>query len=185
MQDEKIVDMYWARSEDAIAETSKKYGRYCMSIAYNILQSAEDSKECVNDTYLRAWNAMPNDRPDRLSAFLGKITRNLALAKWEYNTAEKRGGGRMEAVFEELGECVSGSECTEDVVDRLIREDLINTFLGGLRRELRDIFVARYWQMYSVSEIARLYGISESKVQVSLHRMRNTLKDILEKEGVF
>ena len=185
MQDDKIVDMYWARSEDAISETSKKYGRYCMSIAYNILRDAEDSKECVNDTYLHAWNSMPDNRPNRLSVFLGKITRNLALTKWEHNTAQKRGGGQMEVVLEELGECVSGSACTEDVIDRLVREDLLNAFLQGLGAEMRDIFVARYWQMYSVAEIARLYHVSESKVKTSLHRMRNALRETLEREGVF
>lgn len=185
MLDEKIVDMYWARSEDAISETSKKYGKYCFSIAYNILRNSEDSDECVNDTYMNAWNSMPTSRPQKLASFLGKITRNLALNRYEYNTAKKRGDGQIEVALDELGECVSGSESAETVIDKLIYDDVLNTFLGGLTEENRKIFVSRYWYLRSPSEIAKKYRISESSVNVRLYRMRGSLKELLKMEGVY
>ena len=185
MLDEKIVDLYWARSEDAIKETQNKYGTLCHSIAYNILHSDEDAKECVNDTYLNAWNSMPTHRPSILSAFLGKITRNLALTRYKHNTTKSRGGGQIAVAIDELSECVSGAESTDDVIDRLVLDDLINRFLDGLSKENRDIFVSRYWFLYSPAEIAETYHISESKVNTSLHRMRKALKLVLEREGVF
>ncbi len=185
MLDEKIVDLYWARSEEAISETSKKYGALCHSIAYNILHSDEDAKECVNDTYFNAWNSMPTHRPNILSAFLGKITRNLALTRYKHNTTKSRGGGQIAVAIDELSECVSGVESADDVVNRLIFEDLINGFLDGLSKESRDIFISRYWFLYAPAEIAEAYHISESKVNTSLHRMRKALKCVLEREGVF
>lgn len=184
MTDEKIVDLYWARSEDAISETSKKYGRLCHSIAYNILRNSGEAEECVNDTYLNAWNAMPTNRPNRLSAFLGKIARNLALNRYNCNTSSKRGSGQLESALDELSECVSGTECTESVIEKIIFEDILNTFLTAQSKENRDIFVSRYWFLCSSREIAEMYRISESKVNTSLHRMRKKLKQILEKEGI-
>lgn len=182
MQDEQIVDLYWSRSEDAIPQTAKKHGKLCYSIAFNILNNAEDAQECVNDTYLKAWNSMPDERPNRLAAFLCRITRNLALDKRRHKTAKSRGSGQMTLVLDELGECVSGGESAEDVVDKIVLEDLINRFLGELSGEMRDIFVLRYWFLYASSEIARRCHISESKVNTSLFRMRKQLKAMLEKE---
>lgn len=115
MEDRQIVDLYWARSENAISETERKYGRYCYYIAYNILHNNEDSEECVNDTYLNAWKAMPNQRPSKLSTFLGKITRNLSLNRWELYNAEKRGSGQIPLALDELHECIPTSNCADQL----------------------------------------------------------------------
>ena len=185
MLDEQIVDMYWARQEDAITETQKKYGNYCQSIAYNILRSREDSAECVNDTYLKAWNSMPVHRPDKLSAFLGKITRNLALNRYEYYSASKRGGTQIDLVLDELIDCVSGTESTDSIAEEIFITTILNNFLKSLSEKNRNIFVARYWHMFAVKEIADKYELKESTVKVSLHRSREVLKEILMREGVY
>lgn len=185
MLDEQIVDLYWARSEDAILETQIKYGNLCHSIAYKILKSTEDSMECVNDTYLKAWNSMPTQRPDRLSAFLAKITRNLALNKYEYYSASKRGGTQTELALDELMDCVSGNESTDSVVDEIFLTNILNNFLKSLSEKNRNVFVSRYWHMLSVKEIADKYGLKENYIRVSLYRSREILKIILEKEGIY
>ncbi len=185
MTDEKIVDLYWARSEEAISETQKKYGNLCRTIAYNILRSNEDSLECVNDTYLKAWNSMPVLRPSKLSAFLGKITRNLALNRYEYYVAQKRGGTQTELVLEELEDCISGKESTDSVVDKIFITNILNNFLRSLSEKNRNVFVMRYWHMLSIKEISEKYGMKESSVKVSLFRSREILKEILLREGVF
>ena len=184
MEDNQIVDLYWARSENAISETAEKYGKYCHYIAYNILHSEEDSEECVNDTYLNAWSAMPDRRPNRLSAFLGTITRNLALKRWERYNAEKRGSGQTMLALDELQECVPATDNEDQIVDDLVLTEVFNRFLASLPKEKRKIFMRRYWYLSSVSEIARDYSISESKVKMSLLRTRNKLKLILEKESI-
>ncbi|MCR5648827.1 MAG: RNA polymerase sigma factor [Oscillospiraceae bacterium] len=184
MEDHRIVDLYWARSEKAISETADKYGRYCYSIAFNILHSNEDSEECVNDTYLNAWNAMPDQRPSKLCAFLGRITRNLSLKRWEKYTAEKRGAGQVPLVLDELQECVPAAGRTDHIVDDLVLADLLNRFLASLNEEKRRIFMRRYWYLSSITEIATDFSVSESKVKMSLLRSRNELKLLLEKEGI-
>jgi RNA polymerase sigma-70 factor (ECF subfamily) len=185
MIDEKIVDLYWARSEDAITETQNKYGNLCHSIAYSILKSIEDSQECVNDTYLKAWNSMPINRPTKLSAYLGKITRNLALNRYEYLSASKRGGTQTALVLDELMDCVSGTESTDSIVEEIYISNILNNFLDCLSEKNRNIFVARYWYLLSTKEIADKYCLKESYIRVSLHRSRDILKAILKKEGVF
>lgn len=185
MLDEQIVDMYWARQEDSITETQKKYGNYCQSIAYNILRSREDSAECVNDTYLKAWNSMPVHRPDKLSAFLGKITRNLALNRYEYYSASKRGGTQIDLVLDELIDCVSGTESTDSIAEEIFITNILNNFLKSLSEKNRNIFVARYWHMFAVKDIADRFELNENTVKVSLHRSREILKEILLKEGVY
>ena len=184
MEDNQIVDLYWARSENAISETADKYSRYCHSIAYNILHSNEDSEECVNDTYLNAWNAMPDQRPSRLAAFLGKITRNLALKRWDWYNAEKRGSGQVMLVLEELQECIPAADHADQIVDNMVLADVFNRFLASLSQEKRIIFMRRYWYLCPVAEIAQDYSISKSKVKMSLHRTRKQLKLFLEKEGI-
>ena len=184
MDDHQIVELYWARSEKAISETADKYGRYCHSIAYNILHSKEDSEECVNDTWLSAWNSMPEQRPDKLSAFLGRITRNLSLNRLRSYTAEKRGGGQVPLALDELSECVPANDRIDRIVDDFALADILNRFLASLNPEKRKIFMRRYWYLSPVAEIASDYGISESKVKMSLLRSRNALKTLLEKEGV-
>ncbi|MBQ8929851.1 MAG: sigma-70 family RNA polymerase sigma factor [Oscillospiraceae bacterium] len=184
MEDKQIVDLYWARSEKAISETADKYGRYCYTIAYNILHSNEDSEECVNDTYLHAWNAMPDQRPNKLSAFLGRITRNLSLKRWEKYTAKKRGAGQVPLALDELQECIPATNQTDSVADDIVLTDVLNRFLASLTAEKRNIFMRRYWYLSSVAEIASDLAISESKVKMSLLRSRNELKQLLEKEGI-
>ena len=181
MDDQKIVDLYWERSESAIKETQKKYGRYCHSIAYAILHSNEDAEECVNDTYLRAWGAIPPAKPSRLATFLGKITRNLALDRYGYNKAKKRNGG-IEAVIDEYYECIPSGEFS--IEDELILKNLINGFLESLDSHTRIIFLQRYWYTCGVQEIAENMGMTENNVSVTLHRTRNKFKAYLEKEGI-
>ena len=184
MDDKNIVDLYWEKSEAAIAQTDAKYGKYCRYISYNVLKNKEDSEECVNDTYLRAWESMPPTRPQYLAAFLGKITRNLSLDRYRKNAARKRGGGQVEYVLEELKECIPSSKCTEEIVDELALTKVLNDFVGGLDEEKRKIFMRRYWYMSSVREIADDYEFTVSKVKMVLMRTRNELKELLEKEGL-
>lgn len=184
MRDGEILDLYWARSERAISETAAKYERYCHSIAYNILRSTEDSEECVNETWFRAWGSMPPKRPDRLSAFLGKITRNLSLNRYRRYTAEKRGGGQVVLALEELQECVPAVGRVEQIVDDMALEEALNRFLASLSTQTRKIFMRRYWYLSSVKEIASDFGVGESKVKMTLLRSRNELKTFLEKEGI-
>lgn len=184
MEDKQIIDLFWARAENAIAETAEKYGRYCYSIAYHILHNGEDSEECVNDTYLKAWEAMPPAYPGRLSAFLGKITRNLALHRYERCMAKKRGAGEMTLLYDELAECIPAPAGTERTAEDILLADIFNRFLAGLRPEARRFFMRRYWYFASVKEIASEYDVSESKVKMSLLRSRNELRKLLEKEGI-
>lgn len=184
MDENQIIDLYWARSENAIAETARKYGKFCHCVAFRILANHEDSEECVNDAYLKAWNAIPPGRPNKLSAFLGKITRNLALKKYEMYAAEKRGGGHVPLALEELAECIPDPNTVERWVDDRMLAKLLNNFLAALPRETRKIFMRRYWSLSSVKEIAQEYGISESKVKMSLMRTRGKLRSFLEQEGI-
>ncbi len=183
MEDAKIVQLYWDRDEQAIPATSDKYGSYCASIARNILGNAEDAEECVNDTYLHAWNAMPPHRPKMLSTFLGKLTRNLSLNRCRHNDAEKRGGGQSAAVLDELAELVSGGGEPEQEIDRRELLEAINVFLDELPRDKRRIFVCRYWYFDSVSEIAARFGLTENRVSVTLSRLRRKLHDYLSERG--
>ena len=181
MEDKKIVDLYWSRSEDAIKETEKKYGGYCRRIAMNILSNELDAEECVNDTYLRAWEAMPPHRPERLSTFLGKITRNLSLNRYARDRAAKR-APLAETVYEEIAELIPDE--SESAVDESRLSEIINSFLASLSQKHRIIFVQRYWYLCSVKEIAKSRGITESDVKVSLMRTRRKFKEHLTKEGI-
>ena len=185
MTDEAIVDLYWQRHEDAIFESNCKYGKRCNSTAFSILQSQEDAEECVNDTYLKAWNLMPDQRPTFLGAFLVKIVRNLALDKLRRNKAEKRWNGEVDLVLEELEYCVSGSDNTSDKVDEEYFYSIFNSFLSELKEDCRNIFIDRYFNIKSVREISKKYKITESKVKVSLYRSREKLRKILTKEGLY
>lgn len=184
VEDKKIVELYWERSETAISETQKQYGRYCHHIAYNILYSHEDAEECVNDTYIKAWNAMPPHRPERLSTFLGKITRNTALDRYAREKAQKRGLGQTAAVLDEMGECVPDAKSSRCLADELALKEAINGFLRSLPAQKRIIFMRRYWYLSSIREIADDYGLKESNVKVILLRTRKKFKTHLEKEGI-
>lgn len=183
MEDEKIIELYWARDRDAIAETEKKYGGFCFAVANKILCSHEDAEECVNDTYFKTWNSIPPVRPKIFSSFLGKITRNLAFSRYRSKTAEKRGGGEIMLVLDELGEIVSGKDDVERKAELSELTDVINSFLKGLSQDKRNIFVRRYWHCDSVKEISRRYGMTESSVSMSLMRLRKKLKDFLAERG--
>ena len=189
MEDQQIVDLYWERDERAIAESDAKYGRYCIQIALNILDNAQDAEECVNDTYLRAWNAIPPNRPTKLGAFLGKITRNLSLDRYKARKTAKRGNSLFLVSLDELSECIPdgstgfGSGFDDETEARRIGE-CINRFLRKQSGEVRDVFICRYFYSDSIGEIARRFGLSESKVKSMLHRTRGKLKKLLESEGI-
>ncbi len=185
MEEEQIIALYFARSEDAIAQTHKKYGKYCHKIAFNILRSREDSEECVNDTYLKTWNAIPPRRPSKLQIFLGKITRNLALDRFDKLSAAKRGSGEVTLSLEELYACIPDPQSPERAVEQKELIQALNSFLAELPAQQRKIFLRRYWNLSSIKEIASFYGISESKVKTTLMRTRGKLKDHLEQEGIW
>ena len=183
MEDKQIVDLYWERSEQAIPETEKKYGAYCYSIAQRILNVKEDSEECVNDTWLGAWNSMPENRPSFLAPYLAKLTRWLSLSRLREKNRLKRGGGEATLAWEELNEQFdSGSNVERDVeLKELTR--ILNEFLHGLDKQKREIFLARYWHMASIGEIAQMSGFSEGKIKTMLFRLRQKLWTELEGQG--
>ncbi|MCI8309349.1 MAG: sigma-70 family RNA polymerase sigma factor [Clostridia bacterium] len=183
MNDEEILDLYWTRQEKAIYETDKKYGKYCNTISFNILQNNEEAKECVNDTYLKAWNNIPPKRPNVLKIYLGRITRNLAINQYEKRKAKKR-DYTLEVALEELNECVSSKNNVEEVVDYNELVNVLNTFLSELSENKRKIFLERYWYLYSIKEISSNNKISESNVKVILMRLRKELKDYLKEGGI-
>ena len=183
MTDQQIVALYWQRSESAIAETDRHYGRYFHYIAYSILQDEEDAKETVNDTYLKAWNTMPPQRPNHLKAFLGRITRQLSINRLEYNTAQKRAGSQYWVTLEELNVCIPADGSGEDFADLMALRDSLEEFLHSLPQQSRRIFIRRYWHLHSISEIATDFSISESKVKSLLMRTRNKLKQHLTEGG--
>lgn len=183
MQDEMIVALYWKRDENAISETEKKYGRYLSKIAHNILSDREDSKETVNDTYWKAWSSMPPHKPSILSAYLGKITRQLSIDVFRTRNREKRKSSEYAISLSELEDCVSGSETTEQRVELKMLGEAINAYLRTLPAEARNTFVGRYYFADSIREAAGYYGMSEPKVKSMLYRTRQGLKEYLEKEG--
>lgn len=183
MEDAELIELFWERNEAAIRETAAKYGGLCFRIARNILASREDCEECVNDTYLGVWNAIPTQRPARFPAFIGRITRNLALKRYEYNTAAKRDPAAA-GPFEELAECVCGRESVETEAEKRRTEAAINAFLGGLDKDKRDVFLCRYWFFESIDSICVRTSFSESKVKSMLFHTRKKLRAYLEKEGI-
>lgn len=183
MDDKKIIDLYWARDEAAIRETALKYGRLCACIAGNVLASREDCEECVNDTYFGVWNAIPDKRPDKFMAFIGKIARNLALKKYEYVSAAKRNPSAVSSL-EELGDCVSGGESVEAEIEEKWIESVISDFLWQQDEGKRNVFIRRYWYFESIEGICERTGFSQSKVKSMLFEMRRRLKCRLEREGI-
>ena len=178
MEDYKIVDLYWERKERAIAETEKKYGKMLHSLSYSLLSSHEDAEECVNDTYLGAWNAMPSARPMYLGPFLSKIARRLSIDRWRRDHREKRGG--VLEMVEELTDFIPDSSTPAQEFERGRLRGEINEFLRTLTEEKRAIFVRRYFYAQPVTLIAKEIGVSEAKVKVVLHRLREQLKLRLE-----
>ena len=184
MKDNEIIELYWKRDESAIVASSNTYGNYCYSIAYNILHNNEDAEECVSDTWIKAWNAIPPHCPERLSTFLGKITRNISLNRYKLATTKKRGMGQVELALSELEGCVPAQTDMDKITDEIVLVNTIDAFLREQSQTERNIFVGRYWYLYSISELSKAYGMSESKVKSMLFRMRNKLKLSLEKEGI-
>jgi len=184
MKDAEIIALYWERDERAVTETEASYGNYCYSIAYHILHIREDSEECVNDTWLRAWDAIPPAKPNYLNLFLGTITRNLSFDRWKRRQAAKRGSGQMELAIEELEECIPTVRTTEDAVEEGELQRVLNDFLGTLPERDRRIFLRRYWYAWECSEIARQYDMKLNTVKTTLFRLRGKLRGYLEQEGV-
>ena len=177
MEDQQIIELFYARAECAIEECAKKYGAYCRTIAGRILPDDSDVEECVSDTWMRVWNAIPPNRPERLGAFLGRITRNLALDRLR---SEKR----RCPIREELGECLTAGDPTASMVDRVVLTQALDRFLAGLPPKKRKLFLRRYWYFATVEELSREFGMRESNVKMTLLRLRRELKVQLEQEGI-
>lgn len=182
MTDDQIIDTYWRRDEQAIRESSTKYGKYCFTISNNILQNREDSEECVNDTWLKAWLALPPQRPVRLKLFFAKITRNLAINKYKARITDKRGGGEVSLILDELSECLSDPDGVESEYMAKELGKAVNTFVHSLPKRQCDIFIRRYFYSESISEIANKYGLTAHYITVMLSRTRRKLKHYLNKE---
>ncbi len=185
MEDKDIVELYWARNEQAIRETELKYGNYCFSIAFNILNNIEDARESVNDMYVHAWNSIPPHRPQILSAFLGKITRFICLKRWRDMHAQKRGGGETALVYDELAECIPSDKTVDAELEAKELAYIIDKFISRLPKTERQVFVCRYWYFDSIEAISSQFGFSRSKVKSMLYRTRNKLHCELKKEGVY
>ena len=185
MEDSRIVGMYMERDEFAIAESQRKYGRYCFAVAHNILNDREDAEECVNDTFLAAWNAIPPHNPQILSVFLGKITRRLSLKKLRARTAAKRGGSDGIAVsLDELEDCIPSGHTIDEALEAKELTDIINSFLDTLSDEERRVFLRRYWFFDTIEDICGRFGFGKSKVKMMLKRTRDKLRAHLEKEDI-
>lgn len=182
MNDQDIIELFWARSEDAILEAAAKFSTYCQAIAWNLLGNAEDVKECINDTWFAAWNRIPPERPVRLAVYLGRITRNIAMDRYDYNHAAKRkcNFGQM---LSELEECAVTVDSAQKQYEDGETARLISRFLKAQEAQKRIIFIRRYWYGDSIAMIAGQLAMSQSKVKSMLHRMRKALKVYLEREG--
>lgn len=184
MEDSQIVDLYWERNESALTKTAEKYGKICFSVAYNILNNHEDSEECVNDTYLEAWEAMPPQRPNLLSAFLAKITRNNAINRVRFLNCKKRRSNQTDILLSELEDCLPSNKSAEDKFDEAYVADIISKYLCSISKNKATIFVFRYFFCYSIEELSTKTGYSQNKITSMLFRMRGELKILLEKGGI-
>ena len=183
MQDEEIVALYWQRDEHAIEQTRQKYGRLLEKIAWQILLNVQDSEESVSDTYLKAWNSMPEHRPAMLASYLAKITRQLAIDRFRTKTRQKRGGTEYTASLDELADCVSGGETPEQQADLKLLGQAISRYLRNLPEKTRVAFVSRYFYLDPLKDIAARSQTSEQAVKSLLHRTRAGLRQYLEGEG--
>ncbi len=184
MDDKQIVDLYWARSERAIEETERKFGSYCRTVSYNILANTADAEECVNDTWMKAWNSMPTHRPSLLAPYLGKLTRWLSLTRLREKNSLRHGGGELPLVLDELAETLDSGQDTEQELELRELNGALRRMVASLSKDERDVFICRYWYMASIREIAEKTGFSESKVKTMLHRTRNKLHRQLMEEGL-
>ncbi len=183
MQDNEIVKLYLERDDSAISQTEEKYSGYCRAIAGRILVDTRDVDECLNDTYLRAWNSIPPKKPQNLAVYLGKIVRNLSFDRYRKMNAEKRGGTQTKLILDELSEITNGTDETYENVNRREISKTINTFLDMLPAIERNVFILRYWYAYSVEDIAKRQRKTEGSISVSLSRTRKKLKEYLTERG--
>lgn len=184
MDDKDIITLYFQRDERALTETCNKYDKYCKTISYNILKDRETVEECVNDAYLSLWERIPPADPNNLSAYLGRIVRNISLKRYTHDKAEKRGGKEVMLALDELLECISSDDGVEAAVTSEEFMCAIERFLRSQPKEKRIIFVRRYWYLASIKDIAKAFGMTSSKVASVLFRMRNDLKSYLTEEGI-
>ena len=184
MDDQEIIARFFARDEEGLAAAQERYGDYCAAVARNLLSAQRDQEECLSDTWLRAWNTIPPQRPRSLGAFLAKITRNLAIDCLRSGNTARRGGGQTTLALEELGECVSQAGSPEGELDRQAAVEALNRFLDGLPPLQREVFLRRYWYLDSIEDIARRAGWSKSRVTTTLHRLRVRLRAHLIREGI-
>lgn len=184
MEDQEIIARFFARDEEGLTAARARYEPYCAAVARSLLNDPRDQEECLSDTWLRAWNAIPPQRPRSLGAFLAKITRNLAINRLRDGNAQRRGGGQVPLALEELRECVSPEGSPEGELDRQAAEEALNRFLDGLPPLQREIFLRRYWYLDSIEDIARRAGWSKSRVTTTLHRLRVRLRAHLIQEGI-
>lgn len=184
MEDSRIVELFWQRDERAIAETDRKYGAYCRTVALRVLNNEQDAEESVNDGYLDAWNRIPPHRPSALGAFLGKIVRHLAIDKLRKRNSQKRGGQEVFAALDELEECIPSDSDVEQEFQKNELARAINDFLSSLPETERRVFLRRYWYMDPVSQLCERFGFSESKVKTMLYRTREKLRTFLAEQNL-
>ena len=182
MEDSQIIGLYFKRDEAAISETEAKYGAFCHGIALNILSINADADECVNDTYLRAWNSIPPKKPDKLGAWLGRVVRNIAFNLWKKNHRQKRYAG-MEQLLNELEDCIPSPVTVECEIEEQELTEVINTWLASLSQNDRILFIRRYWYGETVAVLAQESGMSPANMAKRMYRLRQNLKSKLEKEG--
>ena len=183
MEDREIVTLFWQRDERALQAAADKYGGCCRAVARNILADEQDAEECLNDTWLNAWNSIPPHRPEALGGYLAKLTRYAALKRWRDARAQKRGGGEAALVYEELADCIPARSGPDEALAEKELAELLRRFLAQLPATQRRVFLCRYWYFDSIAAIAAQFGFSESKVKSMLHRSRKRLRDLLNKEG--
>ncbi len=183
MTDVQIINLYWQRNELAIAESNNKYGAYCFAVADRILINRQDSDECVNSTWFKAWNVIPPQKPDVLKLFFAKITRNLAINKYRQSKALSRGAGEFASSLDELSECVPDKNSVEQQIDKIALNQSVNEFLETLSDRDCCVFLRRYFYSDSIKEIAEYCNLTESNTLSILHRTRKKLKIHLEKDG--
>lgn len=184
MEDSKIVELYWARSQEAIARTAEKYGGYCHQIAYGILRNLQDSEECVSDTWLRTWNALPPQKPASLGAFVAKISRNLALDRYRKSHTASRGGGQVHLAMEEMEWALPTRDPMAELTDAAVLTAALERFLDSLPKRKRQVFLLRYWFFLAPSQIARQLDLPKNTVASILRRTRLELKEFLRQEEI-
>ena len=185
MNDSQIIELYWNRDPQAVSASEEQYGAYCFTIANGILADVQDSEECVNDTWLHAWNAMPPQKPSKLRLFLAKITRNLSFNRFNARSAQKRGGGEIVLVLDELTECIAATGSAEQEYEAKELEQCIRLFVRALPKRERNVFVRRYFYTEPIAAIAQRYKLTESNALTILSRTRKKLKTHLTREGFF